>query len=110
MNLDRSTVNEHRKRSLELLKQMMEERSNENKKKNNEDTRLLPFCVIKAATEGDILAIHKVLNHYERYITSSSVRRMKHKFGNVHYCVDETLRQHLQTKLLMTILNFKLIR
>lgn len=33
LNLDRSTVNEHRKRSLELLKQMMEERSNENKKK-----------------------------------------------------------------------------
>lgn len=31
--LNRSTVNEHRKRSLELLKQMMEECSNENKKK-----------------------------------------------------------------------------
>lgn len=35
LNLDRSTVNEHRKRSLELLKQMMEERSNENKKKKH---------------------------------------------------------------------------
>ncbi len=33
LNLDRSTVNEHRKRSLELLRQMMEERGNENKKK-----------------------------------------------------------------------------
>lgn len=32
LNLDRSTVNEHKKRSLELLKQKMEERSNENKK------------------------------------------------------------------------------
>ena len=30
MNLDKSTVNEHRKRSLELLKQMMEECSDEN--------------------------------------------------------------------------------
>lgn len=29
----RSTVNEHKKRSLKLLKQMMEERSNQNKKK-----------------------------------------------------------------------------
>lgn len=80
------------------------------KRKNIKDTRLLPFCVIKAATEGDILAIHKVLNHYEGYITSLSVRKMKDKFGNVHYCVDETLRRRLQTKLLMTILNFKLIR
>lgn len=32
LNLDRSTVNEHRKRSLELLKQMMEESGNENEK------------------------------------------------------------------------------
>ena len=40
LNLDRSTVNEHRKRSLELLKQMMEERSNENKKKKYTSKRL----------------------------------------------------------------------
>lgn len=77
LNLDRSTVNEHRKRSLELLKQMMEERSNENKKRNNEDTRLLPFCVIKAAAEVDILAIHKVLNHYEGYIKSIDYSRTR---------------------------------
>lgn len=32
LNLDKSTVNEHKKRSLELLKQKMEERSNENKR------------------------------------------------------------------------------
>ena len=80
------------------------------KRKKNEDLIFLPFCFIKSATEGDILAINKVLNHYEGYITSLSVRKMKDKFGNVHYCVDETLRQRLQTKLLMTILNFKLIR
>ena len=77
------------------------------KRKNNEDTRLLPFCVIKAATEGDILAIHKVLNHYEGYITSLSVRRMKDKFGNVHYCVDETLRRRLETKLIVKTLAFR---
>ncbi len=80
------------------------------KRKNNKDTGLLPFYVIKAATEGDIWAIHKVLNHYEGYITSLSVRKMKDEFGNIHYCVDETLFQRLQTKLLMTILNFKLVR
>ncbi|MFG6382792.1 MAG: helix-turn-helix domain-containing protein [Lachnospiraceae bacterium] len=79
------------------------------KRKKDEDTKLLPFCVIQAATKGDILAIHKVLNHYEGYIKSLSMRKMKDKFGNVHYCVDETLKQRLQTKLLMTILNFELI-
>lgn len=35
LNLDRSTVYEHRRRSLELLKQMMEECTNENKEQNS---------------------------------------------------------------------------
>lgn len=75
------------------------------KNKKDNDLKLLPFCVIEAATEGDILAIHKVLNHYEGYIKSLSVRKMKDASGVICYCVDETLRQRLQSKLLMTILN-----
>lgn len=80
------------------------------KNKKDNDTRLLPFCVIEAATKGDILAIHKVLNHYEGYIRSLSVRKVKDESGSVHCYVDETLRQRLQSKLLMTILDFQLIR
>lgn len=80
------------------------------KDKKDNDLRLLPFCVIEAATKGDILAIHKVLNHYEGYIRRLSVRRIKDESGSIRYCVDETLRQHLQSKLLVTILNFQMIR
>lgn len=36
LNLDRSTVYEHRRRSLELLKQIMEEYMNENKEKKSQ--------------------------------------------------------------------------
>ena len=78
--------------------------------KKDNDVRLLPFCVIEAATKGDILAIHKVLNHYDRYITKLSIRKMKDKFGSVHYGVDETLRRRLQSRLLTTILSFELVR
>lgn len=80
------------------------------KSKTVNDEKLLPFCVIKAATEGDVLAIYKVLKHYEGYIASLSVRKMYDKYGEIHYCIDETLKQRLETKLLLTILDFKMIR
>lgn len=33
--------------------------------KNREEKNLLPFHIIKAASEGDVLAINTVLKHYE---------------------------------------------
>ena len=35
--------------------------------KNREEKNLLPFHIIKAASEGDVLAINTVLKHYEGY-------------------------------------------
>lgn len=69
---------------------------------------LLPFHVIKAASEGDVEAINVVLKHYEDYIVSLSTRRLFDRFGNPHYCVDETLRRRLETKLITKILDFKI--
>lgn len=70
-------------------------------------SELLPFHIIKAASEGDVEAINFVLKHYERYIASLSTRIMFDEFGQVHYCVDETLRRRLETKLITKILEFK---
>ena len=64
-------------------------RKNDTQMKKSE---LLPFHIIKAASEGDVEAINTVLKHYE---------------GQVHYCVDETLRRRLETKLITKILAFK---
>ena len=76
--------------------------------KNREEKNLLPFHIIKAASEGDITAINAVLKHYEGYIITLSTRKMYDEGGQVHYCVDETLRRRLETKLITKILAFKI--
>ncbi|CUX33375.1 helix-turn-helix domain-containing protein [Clostridium sp. C105KSO13] len=74
------------------------------------ESGLLPFHIIKAASEGDTLSINEVLDHYKGYIANLSTRRMYDEYGNVHYCVDETLRRRLETKLITKILKFKIVR
>lgn len=110
LNLVRSTVHEHRTRSLEILKAMLEENVNENGRKSASNKKLISLCVIERALEGDIQAINKVLKHYEGYIAKLSIRKMYDEYGSVHYCVDETLRRRLETKLIKTILGFKMVR
>lgn len=78
----------------------------EQKNKRTEEN-LLPFYIIKAASEGDAEAIQKVLKHYEWYIVKLSTRRMYDEFGQTHYCVDETLRKRLETKLIAKTLAFR---
>ena len=42
---------------------------------NSDNERgLIPYPVIKAATEGDPEAVEKVLRHYEKYISHLSVQ------------------------------------
>ncbi len=79
----------------------------EQKNKQTEERNLLPFHIIKAASEGDVEAIHAVLVHYEGYIAKLSTRKMYDEFGQVHYCVDETLRRRLETKLIAKTLAFR---
>ena len=80
-------------------------RKNDTQMKKSE---LLPFHIIKAASEGDVEAINTVLNLDIGYIASLSTRIMFDEFGQVHYCVDETLRRRLETKLITKILDFKI--
>ncbi|NBH99759.1 helix-turn-helix domain-containing protein [Anaerotruncus sp. 1XD22-93] len=78
----------------------------EQKNKRKEEKHLLPFHIIKAASEGDAEAIQAVLKHYESYIAKLSTRKMYDEFGQAHYCVDETLRRRLETKLIAKTLAF----
>ena len=80
----------------------------EEKSVNNK--KLIPFWVIERALEGDIQAINKILKHYESYIKRLSTRKLYDEFGQLHYCVDETLRRRLETKLIKTIIGFKIVR
>lgn len=79
------------------------------KYKRMEEKNLLPFRVIKAASEGDVIAINTVLEHYEGYIISLSTRKMYDESGQVHFCVDEILRRRLETKLITKILAFEAV-
>jgi hypothetical protein len=49
-----------------------------------------------------------ILKHYEGYIAVLSTRKLYDEYGNLHYCVDETLRRRLETKLITKILKFKI--
>lgn len=79
----------------------------EQKNKRKEEKNLLPFHIIKAASEGDAEAIQAVLKHYEGYIAKLSTRKMYDELGQPHYCVDETLRRWLETKLIAKTLTFR---
>ena len=79
----------------------------EQKNKRKEEKHLLPFHIIKAASGGDAEAIQAVLKHYESYIAKLSTRKMYDEFGQAHYCVDETLRRRLETKLIAKTLAFR---
>ena len=78
------------------------------KGKQTKNVNLLPFHIIKAASEGDIGAIHKVLSHYEGYVARLSIQCLYDEYGLPHYCVDETLRKRLETKLITKILDFEI--
>ncbi len=71
---------------------------------------LVPFSVIKAATEGDISAIHSIVKHYQGYIAALSTRRLYDEEGNVHFYVDVEMKQMLEIKLISKILNFQLVK
>ena len=60
-----------------------------------------------SAASGDVEAINRILKHYEGYIAVLSTRKLYDEYGNLHYCVDETLRRRLETKLITKILKFK---
>ena len=57
---------------------------------------------------ADVDAVEEVLKNYDGYIDNLSRRKMYDEYGQIHYCVDETLKRRLQTKLLIKTLNFKI--
>lgn len=71
------------------MKKMSKTRNKEN---------LLPFHIIKAASEGDVSAINAVLKHYEGYIIKLSTRKLYDESGQVHYCIDETSASQIRNK------------
>lgn len=49
-----------------------------------------------------------VLNHYENYMTSLSIRKLYDDSGNAYYGVDEDVHNRLKAKLMRAVLSFKI--
>lgn len=69
--------------------------------------KLLPYDVIYAATEGDVISIEIVLKNYEAYIVKLCTKTLYDKRGNAYKCLDEEKKNLLEIKLIYTILKFK---
>ena len=68
---------------------------------------LLPYPVIIAATKGDPEAMEIVVHHYDSYIASLSMRKLRVERGNSYYGIDEDIRDRLRSKLMRAVLSFK---
>lgn len=78
------------------------------KRKSKNKRKLLELSVIQAASNGDVEALAAVVKHYKGYIRKLSIRRLYDEGGQVHYCIDETLRGRLEIKLIEKVLSFKI--
>lgn len=68
---------------------------------------LLPYPVIIAANKGDPEAMKIVVQQYESYIASLSMRKLRDERGNTYYGIDEDIRDRLRSKLMRAALSFK---
>ena len=76
----------------------------------NPATRKMPLFLILsivAATKGDPDAMKMVLQHFSGYIARLSMRKLYDERGNVYFGIDHDIRERLQAKLMMAVLNFR---
>ena len=69
-------------------------------KQDGSDCGLLPFPIIMAASNGDSEAMELVLRHYDSYITSLSMRKLRDERGNTYWGIDEDVRDRLRSRLI----------
>jgi len=74
----------------------------------NDERGLLPYPIIIAAKAGEIEAMNVVIQHYNSYISSLSLKSIQDEAGNMYWGVDQDMKNHLQTKLVDSILTFKI--
>lgn len=73
---------------------------------DNNERGLLPYPVIIAATKGDPEAMNIVVQHYDSYIASLSMRKLRDERGNTYWGIDEDIRDRLRSRLMRAVLTF----
>ena len=74
---------------------------------DNAESGLLPYPIIIAATKGDPEAMAIVVKHYESYIASLSMRKLRDERGNTYWGIDEDIRDRLRSRLMRAVLSFE---
>ena len=64
----------------------------------------VPYHVILAAKQGNPDAMNQILSHYSGYINHFSRRKYYDQYGNALEVIDEEIRQHIETALMMQII------
>lgn len=82
--------------------------NNLSEEKKKDDIGLLPYSVIVAVTKGDFESMEFVLQHYERYMNSLSIRRFQDDSGGFYYGIDRDIYDRLRSKLIQAILKFEI--
>ena len=73
----------------------------------NAESGLWLSPVIIAATKGDPEAMKIVVQHYESYIASLSMRKLRDERGNIYWGIDEDIRDRLRSRLMRAVLSFE---
>ena len=73
---------------------------------DNDERGLLPYPVIIAASKGDPEAMNIVVKHYDSYIASLSMRKLRDERGNTYWGIDEDIRDRLRSRLMRAVLTF----
>ena len=68
---------------------------------------LLPYPVIIAATKGDPEAMNIVVQHYESYIASLSMRKLRDERGNTYWVIDKDIRDRWRSRRMRAVISFK---
>ena len=76
---------------------------------DNNERGLLPYPVIIAATKGDPEAMNIVVQHYESYIASLSMRKLRDERGIIYWGIDEDIRDRLRSRLMRAVLSFEVL-
>ena len=74
---------------------------------DNAESGLLPYPVIIAATKGDPEAMAIVVKHYESYIASLSMRKLRDERSNTYWGIDDDIRDRLRSRLMRAVLSFE---
>jgi len=73
------------------------------------EQEMIPYEIINLATNGDTESLHYVLKYFDNYLNKLSKRKIFNEQTRKTYTyIDENVKRHLQIKLMLSVLEFKI--